>query len=148
MSKSESTIMKEIMLAVSLANHKIFRVNVGEGYLFRQKPTVKTLDLESQRARWFKTGVPQGYSDLAGVAYPSGKAVFIECKTPTGKPTIQQCAFLLAMLAAGANAGIAHNAEEALAICEMTENYRLYMGGYINDWLTKLRQHDKRPVRR
>lgn len=143
MSKSESQIMKEIMLAVSAANHKIFRVNVGEGYLFRQKPTAATLDLESQRARWFRTGVPQGYSDLSGTAYPSGKSVYIECKTPTGKPTIQQCVFLLAMLAAGANAGIAHNVDEALAICDMTEDYRQYMGGYINDWLAKLRQHSK-----
>lgn len=143
MNKSESQIMKEIEIAVSAAGHKIFRVNVGEGYLFRQKPTAATLDLEAQRARWFKTGVPPGYSDLSGVAYQSGKAVFIECKTPTGRPTIQQCVFLLAMLAAGANAGIAHNVDEALAICEMTEDYRRYMGGYINEWLAKLRQHSK-----
>lgn len=143
MNKSESQIMKEIEIAVSAAGHKIFRVNVGEGYLFRQKPTAATLDLEAQRARWFKTGVPPGYSDLSGVAYPSGKAVFIECKTPTGRPTIQQCVFLLAMLGAGANAGIAHNVEEALAICEMTDDYRRYMGGYVNEWLAKLREHSK-----
>lgn len=140
MNKSESQIMKEIEIAVSAHGHKIFRVNVGEGYLYRTQPTQATLDLENKRSRWFKSGPPQGYSDLSGVCCPSGKALFIECKTPTGKPTQQQCLFLLAMLAAGANAGIAHSAEEALLICDMTDNYRQKMGECINDWLVKLRR--------
>lgn len=143
MNKSEAQIMKEIEVAVSSAGHKIFRVNVGEGYLYRTQPTQATLDLENKRSRWFKSGPPQGYSDLSGVAYPSGKAIFIECKTATGKPTLQQCVFLLAMLAAGANAGIARSTEEALAICEMTDELRQKMGEYIHGWLGKLRQRGK-----
>ena len=133
MNKSEAQIMKEIEVAVSAAGHKIFRVNVGEGFLYRTQPTQAT----------FKSGPPQGYSDLSGVAYPSGKAIFIECKTATGKPTLQQCVFLLAMLAAGANAGIARSTEEALAICEMTDDLRQKMGEYIHGWLVKLRQRGK-----
>ena len=42
--KSEAQIMKEIEVAVSAAGHKIFRVNVGEGYLYRTQPTQATLD--------------------------------------------------------------------------------------------------------
>ena len=51
--------------------------------------------------------------------------------------------FLLAMLAAGANAGIARSTEEALAICEMTDDLRQKMGEYIHGWLVKLRQRGK-----
>lgn len=138
-SKSESQIMKEIEMAVSSQGHKIFRVNVGEGYLYRAQPTAATLEFENKRSRWFKSGPPQGYSDLSGVCYPSGRALFIECKTPMGEPTEAQCIFLLRMLAAGANAGIAHSSEEALLICDMTEAYRQRMGDYINGWLEKLR---------
>lgn len=143
MKKSEAQIMKEIEIAVSAHGHRVFRVNVGEGYLYRTQPTQATLDLENKRSRWFKSGPPQGYSDLSGVAYPSGRALFIEVKTPTGKPTKEQCVFLLDMLARGANAGIAHSSEEALAICEMTDDLRQKMGEYIHGWLVKLRQHGK-----
>lgn len=143
MNKSEAQIMKEIEIAVSAHGHRVFRVNVGEGYLYREQPTQETLEFENKRARWFKSGPPQGYSDLSGVCYPSGRALFIEVKTPTGKPTKEQCVFLLDMLARGANAGIARSAEEALAICEMTDNLRQKMGEYIHGWLFKLRQRGK-----
>ena len=148
MNKSEAQIMKEIEVAVSAAGHKIFRVNVGEGYLYRTQPTQATLDLENKRSRWFKSGPPQGYSDLSGLAYPSGKAIFIDCKTATCKPTLQQCVFLLAMLAAGANAGIARSSEEALAICEMTDERRIQMGSVISEQLERIRSRHKRPASR
>lgn len=128
---------------VSAHGHRVFRVNVGEGYLYREQPTQATLEFENKRARWFKSGPPQGYSDLSGVCYPSGRALFIEVKTPTGKPTKEQCVFLLDMLARGANAGIARSTEEALAICEMTDELRQEMGEYIHGWLVKLRQRGK-----
>lgn len=148
MNKSEAQIMKEIEVAVSAAGHKIFRVNVGEGYLYRTQPTQATLDLENKRSRWFSSGPPQGYSDLSGVAYPSGKAIFIECKTATGKPTLQQCVFLLAMLAAGANAGIARSAEEALDICDMTDERRIQIGSVISEQLERIRSRRKRSASR
>ena len=143
MNKSEAQIMKEIEIMVSAHGHRVFRVNVGEGYLYREQPTQATLEFENKRARWFKSGPPQGYSDLSGVCYPSGRALFIEVKTPTGKPTKEQCVFLLDMLARGANAGIARSTEEALAICEMTDELRQEMGEYIHGWLVKLRQRGK-----
>lgn len=148
MKKSEAQIMKEIEIAVSAHGHRVFRVNVGEGYLYREQPTQETLEFENKRARWFKSGPPQGYSDLSGVAYPSGKAIFIECKTATGKPTLQQCVFLLAMLAAGANAGIARSAEEALDICDMTDERRIQIGSVISEQLERIRSRRKRPASR
>ncbi|MDY6148933.1 MAG: VRR-NUC domain-containing protein [Porphyromonas sp.] len=123
-------------------------MNVGEGYLYRAQPTAATVELENKRSRWFSSGVPKGYSDLSGVCYPSGRALFIECKTPKGEPTEAQCIFLLRMLAAGANAGIAHSVDEALLICEMTEFYRQEMGDYINGWLEKIRGRGKRSLSR
>ena len=143
MKKSEAQITKEIEIAVSAHGHRVFRVNVGEGYLYSEQPTQETLEFENKRARWFKSGPPQGYSDLSGVCYPSGRALFIEVKTPTSKPTKEQCVFLLDMLARGANAGIARSSEEALAICEMTDDLRQKMGEYIHGWLVKLRQRGK-----
>lgn len=136
---NEHELMNEIQLAVSAAGHKIFRVNVGEGWLYRQRPSTSTINFENARARWFKSGVPAGYSDLSGCTN-TGKALFIEVKTPTGKPTEQQCLFLLAMLAAGANAGIAHNKQEALDICNMDEVYKGGMERYLHEWLDKCRR--------
>lgn len=140
--------MKEIEIAVTAAGHKVFRINVGEGYLYREQPTQETLEFENKRARWFKSGPPQGYSDLSGVCYPSGRALFIEVKTPKGKPTEQQCVFLLAMLAAGANAGIARSAEEALDICDMTDERRIQIGSVISEQLERIRSRRKRPASR
>lgn len=139
---TEHELMNEIQVAVSAAGHKIFRVNVGEGWLYRQRPSAGTVEFENARARWFKTGVPAGYSDLSGCTN-TGKAVFIEVKTATGKPTEQQCCFLLAMLAAGANAGIAHSTAEALAICDMTDGHRVEMGNYIHEQLERIRRSSK-----
>lgn len=48
--------MKEIEIAVTAAGHKVFRINVGEGYLYREQPTQETLEFENKRARWFKSG--------------------------------------------------------------------------------------------
>lgn len=140
--------MKEIEIAVTAAGHKVFRINVGEGYLYREQPTQETLEFENKRARWFKSGPPQGYSDLSGVCYPSGRALFIEVKTPKGKPTEQQCVFLLAMLAAGSNAGIARSAEEALDICDMTDEHRIQIGSVISEQLERIRSRRKRPASR
>lgn len=54
MKKSEAQIMKEIEIAVSAHGHRVFRVNVGEGYLYREQPTQETLEFENKRARWLK----------------------------------------------------------------------------------------------
>lgn len=131
---NEHDLMNNIMLAVSSAGHKIFRTNVGK---------VKLSD-----GRWFDTGLPKGYSDLSGCRGDDGKAIFIEVKTPTGKLSEQQCYFLLAMLGSGANAGIARSTDDALRICDMTEEYRQEMRGLINGDLERFRGSSKRSTGR
>lgn len=96
---TEHQIQDEIRQAVS-PYAVIFRVNVGSG---------KTVD-----GRFFKTGVPSGFSDLFGVRKSDGKAVFIEVKTPKGRPTDKQLNFINQMKNHGAVAGICRSAEEAI----------------------------------
>lgn len=97
----EHKIQNEIRIALS-DTCVIFRVNVGKGY---------TMD-----GRYFDTGVPRGFSDLFGFRKSDGKAVFIEVKTPTGRPTDQQKKFLTAMQKAGAIAGVCRSVEDAIKL--------------------------------
>lgn len=83
----EHRIQNEIRAAVSVFCI-IFRMNVGKGY---------TMD-----GRWFSSDVPAGFSDLFGVRKSDGRAVFIEVKTPKGRPTKEQKHFLEQMRDAGA----------------------------------------------
>lgn len=82
----------------------LFRVNTG---------VFSTAD-----GRRISTGVPVGFSDLVGFRRRDGKAVFIEVKTATGRPTKKQLEFLESVRRAGALAGIARSVEEARGICE------------------------------
>lgn len=95
----EHKIQNEIRIALS-DTCVIFRMNVGTGYTFD--------------GRYFNTGVPKGFSDLFGFRKSDGRAVFIEIKTPTGKPTNQQKHFLDTMQKNGAVAGICHSVKDAL----------------------------------
>ena len=97
----EHRIQNEIRAAVS-DYCVIFRMNVGEGL--------------TKDGRFFSTGVPRGFSDLFGVRKSDGRAVFIEVKTPKGRPTKQQINFINRMRAAGAVAGICRSAEEAVRL--------------------------------
>lgn len=98
---NEHDIQNEIRAACS-PYAVLFRINVGK---------VRTPD-----GRFFDTGVPQGFSDLFGFRKSDGKAVFIEVKTPSGRPTERQKHFLETIKKLGAIAGIAHSAEEAINI--------------------------------
>lgn len=80
----------------------IFRVNVGAG--------------RTEDGRYFSTGVPRGFSDLFGVRLSDGRAVFIEVKTPAGRPTKQQSNFINKMRSYGAIAGICRSAKDAITL--------------------------------
>ncbi|MDE5854994.1 MAG: VRR-NUC domain-containing protein [Ruminococcus sp.] len=64
--------------------------------------------------RYIASGVPKGFSDLFGFRKCDGKAVFIEVKTPKGKPSKEQVKFLETMRKYGVIAGICRSAEEAI----------------------------------
>ena len=76
-----------------------FRANVGK---------FKTLD-----GRWFDTGLPVGFSDLFGFRKSDNKIIFLEVKTPTGRPSAEQIKFLEAVRKHGCIADIVHSVEEA-----------------------------------
>lgn len=97
----EHIIQNQIRLAVA-PYCDIFRINVGQGF--------------TKDGRYFSTGVPPGFSDLFGVRKSDGKAVFIEVKTPKGKPTEKQVRFIQMMKLNGAIAGICRSADEAIKL--------------------------------
>jgi hypothetical protein len=53
---------------------------------------------------------------LFGIRKSDGKAVFIEVKTPTGRPTNQQKKFLKTMQNNGAIAGVCRSVEDAIKL--------------------------------
>lgn len=95
----EHRIQNEIRLALT-DTCVMFRVNVG---------AFRTAD-----GRFITSGVPKGFPDLFGFRKSDGKAVFIEVKTPKGRPSAEQKKFLEAMQKYGVIAGICRSAEEAL----------------------------------
>ena len=97
----EHRIQNEIRLALA-DTCVMFRINVGKGY--------------TPDGRYFDTGVPKGFSDLFGVCKGDGRAVFIEVKTPRGRPTDQQKNFLETMRKNGAIAGVCRSPEEAVQL--------------------------------
>ena len=101
--KTEQDIQNQIRMALSPIA-VVFRVNTG---------TVKTID-----GRYFKTGVPKGYSDLSGFRKSDGKMFFLEIKTPTGRASKDQLHFLEQMSQYPVITGIARSAEEALELIE------------------------------
>ena len=99
----EHKIQNEIRIALA-DSCIIFRMNVGTCY---------TLD-----GRYFNTGVPKGFPDLFGFRKSDGRAVFIEVKTPKGKPSAKQVKFLETMRKNGAIAGICRSAEDAVQLIQ------------------------------
>lgn len=100
---AEHKIQNEIRIALADICI-IFRMNVGTGYTFD--------------GRYFNTGVPKGFSDLFGFRKSDGRAVFIEVKTPKGKPSAEQVKFLETMQKNGAIAGICRSAEDAVKLIQ------------------------------
>lgn len=94
--------MRQIMLALSAEGHFVARANVG---LFFTKD-----------GRPIHTGLPVGFSDLFGHRAGDAQAFYIEVKTPTGRATPQQIAFLDAMRKRGAIAGVARSVADALQL--------------------------------
>lgn len=98
----EHEIQNEIRIAVSKANCRIFRTNVGK---------VKTVD-----GRWFETGLPKGFPDLMGFRLSDKQIFFIECKNEYGRPRKEQIQFHQFLTKCGVIHGIARSAEDAVKI--------------------------------
>ena len=90
------------MVALSEDGHFAYRCNVGR---------FKMAD-----GRWFDTGLPPGFSDIAGHRAGDARAFYLEVKTPTGRASPQQVAFIAAMRARGAIAAVVRSVEDAREI--------------------------------
>jgi len=102
-------------IRVHIAKQKLgvcFRVNVGTAWTADKaiKNPDGTITLINPRR--FVSGVPAGFSDLFGVTN-TGKAVFVEVKSKTGKTSKPQQHFLSVMHQLGAYTGIARSPKEA-----------------------------------
>lgn len=94
----------------------LFRTNVGQawtGSKFIHNKQARTVTIYDPRP--FNTGLPDGFSDLFGVL-PGGKAIFIEVKSPKGKPSDEQTNFLNTVSKTGATAGVARSFEDVIRI--------------------------------
>lgn len=90
------------MLALSERGHFVYRCNVGR---------FKMAD-----GRWFDTGLPIGFSDLAGHRAGDARAFYLEVKRLGGHVTPQQIMFLEAMKSRGALAGVVRSIDDALKV--------------------------------
>lgn len=100
--KSEHEIQNAIRLALGQRGI-VLRLNVGK---------MPTLD-----GRYLTTGLPPGTCDLLFVG--EGHAVFIECKTSSGRLSQAQQDFIAAINRNGAphvTAGVSRSVEDALAL--------------------------------
>ena len=109
---TEHDIQNQIRL--NLADECIlFRTNAGDfwqGKVVYSKEFKQNVLINIRRIE----GLPKGYSDLSGIRKKDGKAVFIEVKTPKGRPSAEQKKFLETMRNYGVIAGVCRSAEEAL----------------------------------
>lgn len=97
----ETDVQNKIRIELSKLGYTTFRANVG---------SVRMPD-----GRIFKTGLPNGHSDLYGFR-PDGQVFYIEVKKATGVTSSDQKKFLKTMKKRGALTGVARTVEDALQI--------------------------------
>lgn len=110
---SESRIFSEIRLALNRGPTRLFRQNVGQGWvgeIIRRTPTEITL----RNYRPFHAGLCAGSSDLIG--WHSGRFLAIEVKRIGAYPKEDQERFIAAVRAGGGLAGVARSVEDAEGI--------------------------------
>lgn len=110
----ETALMHSMMLALSDAGCLVFRNNTGQAW--QGKPIHRAgSQVTLTECRMIPYGLCVGSADLIGVA-PDGRFLAVEVKTPTGRTSTQQTAFISAVRLAGGRAGVARTVEEALEL--------------------------------
>jgi len=90
---------------VELGKHgQIFRCNAGQFYTKSGQPV---------------SGLPRGFTDILFIR-DDGKACFVEAKIKPNKPTPEQLAFIEKMQNHNCIAGVVHNVDEAVQLCELS----------------------------
>lgn len=103
-----------------------FRAQVGQAWTGSDCIKLANGDMLIKNPRPFSTGLPAGFADTFGVAtevitqemvgQSFGRAFFIEYKDAKGRLSPKQSNFLDAMRRAGARAGVARSAADAVRI--------------------------------
>ena len=101
MSRSESNIQRDIMMALSNAGCIVWRNNTGA--------------LRDATGRLVRYGLCKGSSDIIGIC-PDGKFLCVEVKSAKGRSTPDQERFIAAVRSKGGRAGVARSVEDALEI--------------------------------
>lgn len=106
-----------------------FRANVGQAWT-GDATRLPNGDVLIRNARPFSTGLPPGFSDLFGlvpviiepqhVGQHFARFFAMEIKTPTGRVSDRQAAFLRAVNDNGGLSGVARSASDALDIIQGT----------------------------
>jgi len=120
--QSEANIQAAIMLAVCKTGARLFRNNVGVGWIGKSETIshespvwVYPGDVIVRQARPLHAGLIKGSSDLIGWD-DSGRFLAVEVKAKTGRASPDQLRFIDAVNKAGGRAGIARSAQEAVDI--------------------------------
>lgn len=130
---TEQNLMKSIQLALGKLTHvKLFRNNVGQGWIGNSKRLNGSGHVLIENARPLHAGLTEGSSDLIGwtevIVTPDmvGKKVAIftslEIKTESGRVTPAQVNFVEQVAKAGGIAGIVRTPEGALNIIRWKTN--------------------------
>lgn len=121
---SETNIARQILLAASSAGHRLFRQNVGQGWIGKSEriTTARTVTLNPgdvivRQARPLHAGLCTGSSDTIGWTR-DGLFAAVEVKTKTGRASADQIRFIEAVRRAGGVAGVARSDDEALRILD------------------------------
>lgn len=109
----EGRLMRQIMVALSQAGHRVWRVNAGKGWVGPSRRNADGSVTIAHAQPFF--GVPEGVSDLIGLA-TDGVFIAVEVKYEKGRPSPAQTAYIEMVNGMGGRAGIARSVEDALRI--------------------------------
>jgi hypothetical protein len=112
----EHDIQNAIRIAIS-ENYlgTCFRVNVGQAWIGDRIERHSDGSVTIYNARPFKTGLPEGFSDLFVVLH-GGLAAFLEVKSEKGRSSPNQLHFITHMQQLGAKAGVVRSVSDALKL--------------------------------
>lgn len=109
MTKSESRIQAEILLAVNQRGHRLYRSNAG---------TIK----DERTGSWIKL-FPKGFPDTVGFHRDTGQFIVIEVKNKAGRLSKEQIAFKDFIINQPVIYGVARSADDAVEIIENGAKY-------------------------
>ena len=113
--KQEKDIVNDILLRATARGHRLFRQNVGNGWVGKTRAGRAPGRMTIDDARPLIAGLCVGSSDIVGWS-ATGTFVAFEVKTPGVYATPAQKAFIAAAQSCGCIAAVVYSADEAMAL--------------------------------